>query len=99
MNKNSPSISIVNLKIKQDSFDEFMKLITDHASNCISIEKDCLRFDVSVQKDSACSVWLYEMYKTSEAHKLHRETEHMQLFITKASDMIESKHIIESFLI
>ncbi len=68
-------IVTVQLSVKPEKIDEFLKYTLDNAANARK-EPGCLRFDVLRHETEAGRFFFYEVYKVPADHKAHQETEH-----------------------
>jgi len=83
----------VSFEIKPHATDNFMALMKDNARQSLSLEEECLVFDVCRSEESSDVVFLYEVYKTSEAFQSHLTSDHFLAFNKLAADMVQSKSI------
>lgn len=65
----------VNVYVKEENIDEFIKA-TEKNHRSTREEPGNLRFDVNQHDEDKCRFMLYEVYKTPEAVKAHKETPH-----------------------
>jgi quinol monooxygenase YgiN len=73
--------------------DEFLPLMNDQATNSLSLEEECLRFDVLRKSTEADLVFLYEVYTTETAFKEHLESRHFKLFDAAVASMVKRKNV------
>ncbi|MBI4586324.1 MAG: antibiotic biosynthesis monooxygenase [Planctomycetes bacterium] len=68
-------IVTVQLHVKADKLEEFLKYTLDNASQARQ-EPGCLRFDVLRHETDPNRFFFYEVYKAPADHKAHQETGH-----------------------
>jgi len=70
----------VTFVVNADRIAEFSTAVAEQASNSLSLEDDCLVFEVLVADDKPGTFFLYEKYETAGAFQLHLESEHFKTF-------------------
>lgn len=83
----------VTFKIVPKYWDEFMILMNRNATTSLTMEKDCLQFDVCTESARPNEVFLYEVYASPEAFDVHLRASHFKSFDEQVSKMIEDKQI------
>ena len=83
----------VDFEIRQADLAEFMPRMMRQAKNSLELEPGCLRFDVCADPKSPTSIFLYELYESEEAFKLHLATPHFLSFDKAIADWVASKTI------
>lgn len=81
----------VTFFIKPPSWSAFLPLMNENASASLRDEEGCLRFDVCTDDDRANEVFLYEVYTSPEAFRVHLESEHFLKFDSQVKAMITDK--------
>ncbi len=81
----------VDFQIKQEHVAEFVETMKKQAANSLRKEDGCLQFDVCRDPGDAARIFLYEVYKDSEAFELHLKTEHFLEFNKTVSPWTASK--------
>ncbi|MEE4166688.1 MAG: putative quinol monooxygenase [Desulfocapsaceae bacterium] len=81
----------VDFLIKEQHVAEFMEAMIKQASHSLNREEGCLQFDVCRDPSDEKRVFLYEVYRDSEAFDRHLETEHFYSFNKTVSDWTASK--------
>ncbi|MFY0617514.1 putative quinol monooxygenase [Shimia sp.] len=81
---------IVTFRIKPEHLDSFLPLMRDNATTSLREELGCRTFDV--WQDSS-EVFLYEVYESAEAFKLHLSSSHFKKFDSAVTDMIAHKEV------
>ena len=90
----------VTLTIADDRIESFRELVLRHASRTMESEPGCLRFDVGVDPEDPATFFLYELYESRGAFKIHSESQHLEEFFAVGGDWILSKnahrwHVLE----
>lgn len=76
-----PIVLVVNVEIKEDRLDEFLKIIEIDAIGSRTQENGgCLRFDVLRSKESINKFTFYEAYVDESAVIFHKNTPHFKLW-------------------
>ena len=66
---------VVDVHVLSECVDAFRAATRENARNSMQ-EAGILRFDVMQQQDDPTRFMLYEVYRSADAHALHRETPH-----------------------
>jgi (4S)-4-hydroxy-5-phosphonooxypentane-2,3-dione isomerase len=66
---------VVDVHVLPECVDAFRTATLENARNSVQ-EAGILRFDVMQQQDDPTRFMLYEVYRSPDAHALHRETPH-----------------------
>jgi len=85
-------IVTVQLRVKEDKVEEFLKLTLDNASNARK-EPGCLRFDVLRHETEPSRFFFYEVYKTPGDHKAHQQTPHYVRWRDGAPDLLAEPRV------
>ena len=70
-----------------------MPLMQQQADNSLSLEQDCLRFDVLRNSVTPDVVYLYEIYASQDAFKVHLESDHFKTFDSAVAELVQSKQV------
>ena len=81
----------VDFQIKPEHVAEFVEMMKKQAANSLRKEEGCLQFDVCLDPSDGGRIFLYEVYKDSNAFELHLKTEHFQEFNKTVSPWTASK--------
>ena len=84
---------LVDLEVKAGRLEDFMIRIRQQADNSVTLEPECLQFDVSTDGDAPERVFLYEVYKDQAALDAHLTTPHFQEFDQAVRDMLVGKSL------
>lgn len=66
----------VELPVKSDRIDDFLRAMEENARSSVRDEPGCLRFDVSRDREDPSKVYLYEVYVDAAALDAHRTMPH-----------------------
>ena len=80
----------VNLRIKPENVDAFMKKALDNAREARK-EPGCRQFDVLVDLKDATRVMLYEVYDDEQAFEAHQQTPHFRKYHAEAVPLLASR--------
>ena len=69
-------VLLVNLHVKPDKVEDFVRAIMENARSAVRDEPGCLRFDVSQDLEDPSRIYLYEVYEDDEALEAHRQAPH-----------------------
>ena len=83
----------VDFTLKPESVNAFRAAIQDQARNSLSLEADCLQFDVCFNPADETQVFIYEIYTNEAAFRSHIKTRHFEIFNEVASPWVETKTI------
>jgi autoinducer 2-degrading protein len=83
----------VAFELVEGAFPEFHRLVAENAALSVTLEPDCLRFDVLTPVDAAVPthVFLYEIYRDRAAFDLHLASDHFREFDQRSRDLVLSK--------
>lgn len=84
-------VLIVQLKVKPDSVDKFMKLALENAKAARETEPGCKQFDVLVDPQDPAKVAFYEVYDDEAAFEAHQQTAHFKKYIANALQYLEAR--------
>ena len=71
---------IVDVQVKADRIEEFIKLIEHDAKASVELEPGCHRFDVLRDLKDDTKFTFYEVYASAEAFAHHQTTEHFAMW-------------------
>jgi quinol monooxygenase YgiN len=83
-------VLVVNLKIKPENVDAFMKQISENARNARK-EPGCRQFDILVDPNDKTKVMLYEVYTDEKAFEAHQQTAHFKKYLAEAIPLLASR--------
>lgn len=83
----------VTFDVKPESMAEFMPLMQAQATNSLTREPECHRFDISTQGDVGSHVFLYELYTDRDAFDAHLASDHFKTFDADVADMVAGKSV------
>jgi autoinducer 2-degrading protein len=94
-------IILVEVNVKPERMDDFLKLIEYDAEHSEGDEPGCLRFDVLRDTEDPNKFFYYEVYKDETARLAHRETPHFKRYAEESADMFSApvnRHIVTNFV-
>ena len=80
----------VNIRIKPESVDSFMKQVLENARNART-EPGCRHFDVLVDPADKTKVMLYEVYNDEKAFEAHQATPHFKKYLAEAVPLLAER--------
>jgi len=80
----------VNIRIKQESVEAFMKKALENAREARK-EPGCKQFDVLVEPKDNARVMLYEVYDDERAFEAHQQTPHFKKYVAEAVPLLASR--------
>ena len=80
----------VNIRIKQESVEAFMKKALENAREARK-EPGCRQFDVLVDPKDNARVMLYEVYDDERAFEAHQQTPHFKKYVAEAVPLLASR--------
>ncbi|MEM9330351.1 MAG: putative quinol monooxygenase [Pseudomonadota bacterium] len=83
----------VTFQINPEYWDAFLDLMRENAAASLKLEAGCLQFDVCTDASLPYEVFLYEIYKSSEAFEAHLNSEHFRDFDVNVTKMIKDKQV------
>lgn len=81
-------VIIVEFRAKPERIDAFAELIDRHAHNSLTLEDDCLAFDVCQDPKEPSRFVLYEVYRDEAAHRRHLEMDSFRRFRERAPQLV-----------
>jgi len=76
-----------------DYSEAFLDRVRQQAEDSLAHEEGCVRFDVSVDPERPHRVFLYEIYRSETAFRLHLTTAHYKSFDADVEPMVASKAV------
>ena len=83
-------VLVVNLRIKPDNVERFMKQALENAREARK-EPGCRQFDVLVDPQDKTKVMLYEIYNDEKAFETHQQTAHFKKYVAEAVPLLASR--------
>ena len=83
-------VLVVNLRIKAENVDAFMKQALDNAQSARK-EPGCKQFDVLVDPGDKTKAMLYEIYDDEKAFEAHQRTPHFKKYLAEAVPLLASR--------
>ncbi|HEU4924257.1 MAG TPA: putative quinol monooxygenase [Burkholderiales bacterium] len=83
-------VLVVNIRIKPESVDAFMKLLKENAAAARK-EPGCRQFDVLVDPKDRTQVMLYEVYDDEKAFEAHQQTPHFKKYVAEAVPLLAAR--------
>jgi autoinducer 2-degrading protein len=83
-------VLVVNLRIKPDNVERFMKQALDNAREARK-EPGCRQFEVLVDAQDKTKVMLYEIYNDEKAFEAHQQTAHFKKYLAEAVPLLASR--------
>ena len=71
----------------------FTELVRAQAENSLAREEDCHQFDVCVDPEDPCRIFLYELYTNKAAFQVHLNSDHFVQFDADCAGLIASKSV------
>lgn len=73
--------------------DEFHDAMLLQARNSLDLESGCHVFDVCVDAEDPCRIYLYEKYTSKAAFDVHLASEHFLSFDAQVSPWVREKNV------
>ena len=83
-------VLVVNIRIKPESVDVFMKQLNENAAAARK-EPGCRQFDVLVDPKDRTKVMLYEVYNDEKAFEAHQQTPHFKKYVAEAVPLLAGR--------
>src|SRR5688500_20326899 len=77
---------VVNIRVKPESVDAFMRRLKENASAARK-EPGCKQFDVLVDPQDKTKVMLYEVYDDEKAFEAHQQMPHSKQYLAEAGSV------------
>lgn len=86
-------IVTVDFLIKPEHLANFMVSMLANAKASLQLEEACLQFDVCVDKEDDCRIFLYEVYRRVQDFDFHLKTNHFLQFAANSAEQVSSKTV------
>ena len=83
-------VLVVNLKIKPENVDAFMKKAGENGAAARN-EPGCRQFEVLVDPADRTRAMLYEVYDDEKAFEAHQQTPHFKKYLAEAVPLLASR--------
>ena len=83
-------VLLVNIRIKAENVDRFMKQLGDNA-RAARKEPGCRQFEVLVDPKEKSKVVLFEVYDDEKAFEAHQATPHFKKYLAEAVPLLASR--------
>lgn len=83
-------VLLVNIRIKPENVDRFMKGIAENA-RAARQEPGCRQFEVLVDAKDRTKVVLFEVYADERAFEAHQATAHFRKYLAEAVPLLASR--------
>lgn len=83
-------VLVVNLRIKPENVDTFMKQLSENAAAARK-EPGCRQFDVLADPKDRTKVMLYEVYDDEKAFGAHQQTPHFKKYVAEAVPLLAAR--------
>ena len=83
-------VLVVNIRIKPENVDRWMKMAMDNAREARK-EPGCRQFEVLVDPKDKAKVLLFEIYDDDKAFEAHQATPHFKKYLAEAVPLLASR--------
>ena len=83
-------VLVVQIRIKPESVEAFMKKLGENASAARK-EPGCRQFDVLTDPKDKTKVMLYEVYNDEKAFEAHQQTPHFKKYLAEGVPLLASR--------
>ena len=83
-------VLVVNIRIKPESVDAFMKGVLENA-RAARKEPGCRQFEVLVDPNDRSKAMLFEIYDDESAFEAHQATPHFKKYLAEAVPLLASR--------
>ena len=83
-------VLVVNIRIKPESVDAFMKGVLENARSARK-EPGCRQFEVLVDPNDRSKAMLFEIYDDESAFEAHQATPHFKKYLAEAVPLLASR--------
>jgi quinol monooxygenase YgiN len=87
-------IIVSPIQIKPEHKDQYVKKLVDIARESVSTEPGCLRLDVIQDADDSNRVWVYEIFKDTDALQTHMKLPFFVEFMEATKDWREESGLV-----
>ena len=88
-----PFVIIAEFEVKEDQLERFLQLARTDAAQSVANEPGCRQFDVTLDREHANRVVLYEVYDHEAAFDAHLQTPHLAALRAGIEDLIVSRQV------
>lgn len=90
---------IVKNTVKEGCRDRYLEAMLPNAKASVENEPGCLVFDVLEAREEPNTFYLYEVYESTDALEVHKQTDHYKSSRPVLTDIMESTSVIRSDII
>lgn len=87
---------LVKNVVKEGARDQYLAAMLPNAKASVENEEGCLVFDVLEAKEESNTFYLYEIYTSPEALKVHKTTDHYLTSRPLISDLVVEQSVLRS---
>lgn len=87
-------IVTVTWKAKPDQAEAFADCLIRQAHNSLTMEPNCLQFDVAADPDDPTCFFLYEVYNAPSDFDAHLVSDHFLTFAAETAAMVDEKTVM-----
>lgn len=87
---------IVKNQVKEDCREKYLDAMLSNAKASLENEAGCIVFDVLEAREEPNTFYLYEVYESTDALEVHKQTDHYKNSRPILSDIVESVSVIRS---
>ena len=83
----------VEFRLREADRERFMLRMRQQAKDSLENERGCRQFDVAIDPEDPCRVFLYELYDDEAAFQAHLQSAHFKDFDQTTADWFEDKQV------
>lgn len=87
---------IVKNTVKEGCRERYLEAMLPNAKASVENEPGCIAFDVLEAREEPNTFYLYEIYESTEALDVHKQTDHYKESRPVLSEIMESTSVIRS---
>ncbi len=87
---------IVKNQVKEGTREKYLEAMLPNAKASLENEPGCLVFDVLEAREEPNTFYLYEVYESTDALEVHKQTDHYKNSRPVLSEIVESVSVIRS---
>lgn len=87
---------IVKNQVKEGCREQYLEAMLPNAKASLENEVGCIVFDVLEAREEPNTFYLYEVYESTDALEVHKQTDHYKNSRPILSDIVESVSVIRS---
>lgn len=87
---------IVKNQVKEGTREKYLEAMLPNAKASLDNEPGCLVFDVLEAREEPNTFYLYEVYESTDALEVHKQTDHYKSSRPLLSEIVESVSVIRS---